>query len=140
MTGNSYNIYSMLAMVLLVGLPTKNGILLIDRANQMRRQGMALKEALLDAAGTRLRPILMTAASTMAGVIPVALGIGVGSESRQPMAIAIAGGMFSATVLTLIVVPVIYSYLDGFTRLGLFGKIKKRLWVEENGETEGTSL
>jgi hydrophobic/amphiphilic exporter-1 (mainly G- bacteria), HAE1 family len=140
MTGNSYNIYSMLAMVLLVGLPTKNGILLIDRANQMRRQGMALKEALLEAAGTRLRPILMTAASTMAGVIPVALGIGVGSESRQPMAIAIAGGMFSATVLTLIVVPIIYSYLDGFTRLGLFGKIKKRLWVEENGETEGTSL
>lgn len=133
-THNSYNIYSMLAMVLLVGLPTKNGILLIDRTNQMRRQGVGLKDALLEAAGTRLRPIIMTAASTMAGVIPVALGIGVGSESRQPMALAIAGGMFSATLLTLLVVPVIYSYLDGFTRLGVFGRIRKRLWVEEENE------
>ena len=132
---NSFNLYSMLAMILLVGLPTKNGILLIDLTNQMRRKGMAIKEALIKAAGIRLRPILMTAASTMAGVIPVALGIGVGSESRQGMALAIAGGMLSSTILTLMVVPVIYSYLDSFTRLSFFSKIKGKLWVEEN-ETE----
>ncbi|MFH0812497.1 MAG: efflux RND transporter permease subunit [Pseudomonadota bacterium] len=131
LAGNTFNLFSMVAMVLLVGLPTKNGILLVDLTNQLRSKGMSLNEALVKAAGTRLRPILMTACSTMAGVIPVALGIGVGSESRQPLAIAIAGGMFSSTPLTLVVVPVIYSYLDGFTRLRIFSRIKKKLWVEE---------
>ncbi|MFH0812496.1 MAG: efflux RND transporter permease subunit [Pseudomonadota bacterium] len=131
-TGNTLNIFSMIALVLLVGLPAKNGILLVDRANQLRAQGTPLKEALVEAAGTRLRPILMTACSTMAGVIPVALGIGVGSESRQPMAIAIAGGMFSSTLLTLVVVPIIYSYLDDFTRLRIFSRIKRRVWVDED--------
>jgi HAE1 family hydrophobic/amphiphilic exporter-1 len=121
----------MLGMVLLVGLPAKNGILLVDRTNQLRSKGVPLKEALVQAAGTRLRPILMTACATMAGVIPVALGIGVGSESRQPMATAITGGMISATPLTLLVVPVIYSYLDGFTGLRVFSRIRKKLWVEE---------
>jgi len=131
-TGNTLNIFSMIALVLLVGLPAKNGILLVDRTNQLRKQGMPLKEALVEAAGTRLRPILMTAVSTMAGVIPVALGVGIGSESRQPLGIAIAGGMLSSTLLTLVVVPVIYSYLDEFTRIGLFSKIKKKVWVEED--------
>jgi hydrophobic/amphiphilic exporter-1 (mainly G- bacteria), HAE1 family len=131
-TGNTLNIFSMIALVLLVGLPAKNGILLVDRTNQLRKQGMPLKEALVEAAGTRLRPILMTAVATMAGVIPVALGIGIGSESRQPLGIAITGGMISSTVLTLVVVPVIYTYLDEFTRLGLFSKIKKKVWVQDD--------
>ncbi len=131
LTGNTFNLYSMMAMVLLVGLPAKNGILLIDLTNQLRSGGTPRDKSLVEAAGTRLRPILMTAFSTVAGVIPVALGIGVGSESRQPMGLAIAGGILSSTVLTLLVVPVIYSYLDEFTKLSLFAKIKKRLWVEE---------
>jgi len=130
-TGNTFNIFSMMALVLLVGLPAKNGILLVDLTNRLRSQGSSLNEALLEAASTRLRPILMTAISTIVGVIPVALGIGVGSESRQPMAIAITGGMLSSTGLTLVVVPVIYSYLDGFTKLKLFARVKKKLWVEE---------
>ncbi|MBN2468457.1 MAG: efflux RND transporter permease subunit [Deltaproteobacteria bacterium] len=131
-TGNTFNLLSMLALVLLVGLPTKNGILLVDLTNQLRRRGLPLKDALVEAAGIRLRPILMTAVSTMAGVIPVALGIGIGSEARQPMAIAIAGGMFSSTPLTLLVLPIVYSYLDDISRLKFFAKIKKRLWAEDD--------
>lgn len=130
-TGNSFNLFSMIAMVLLVGLPTKNGILLVDRTNQLRNQGLALNEAIVEAAGTRLRPILMTAVSTMAGVIPVALGLGVGAESRQAMGVAIAGGMISSTILTLMVVPIIYSFLDGFTRLRVFTSLKKKIWVQD---------
>ncbi len=138
-TGNTFNLFSMLAMVLLVGLPTKNGILLVELTNQRRRQGYSLNDAIIEAAGIRLRPILMTAVSTMAGVIPVALGIGIGAESRQPMAIAIAGGMLSSTVLTLMVVPIVYSYLDGFTRLRIFAFLRKKLWVEEREDANSLS-
>jgi len=129
--GNTLNLYSMIGLVLLVGLAAKNGILLIDYANQLRRAGMALDEALIEAGATRLRPILMTAISTIAGVLPVVLGLGEGSESRQPMAVAIAGGLFSSTLLTVAVVPVIYSYLDQFGRWQGFEKLKGWLMVRE---------
>lgn len=129
--GNTLNLYSMIGLVLLIGLAAKNGILLIDYANQLRRSGVGLDEALVEAGATRLRPILMTAISTIAGVLPVALGIGEGSESRQPMAVAISGGLFSSTVLTLAVVPVIYSYLDQFSRWRGFGKFKGWLMARE---------
>ena len=129
--GNTLNLYSMIGLVLLVGLAAKNGILLIDYANQLRHSGMTLDEALVEAGATRLRPILMTAISTIAGVLPVALGIGEGSESRQPMAVAIAGGLFSSTLLTVAVVPVIYCYLDQFGRWHGFEKFKGWLMVRE---------
>ena len=129
--GNTLNLYSMIGLVLLVGLATKNGILLIDYANQLRRRGMTVDQALVEAGATRLRPILMTAISTIAGVLPVALGLGEGSESRQPMAVAICGGLLSSTVLTLAVVPVIYSYLDQFGRWHVFEKLKKWLIARE---------
>ena len=129
--GNTLNLYSMIGLVLLVGLAAKNGILLIDYANHRRRSGMALDEALVEAGATRLRPILMTAISTIAGVLPVALGIGEGSESRQPMAVAISGGLFSSTLLTLAVVPVIYSYLDQLSRWKVFERFKGWLMVRE---------
>jgi len=129
--GNTLNLYSMIGLVLLVGLAAKNGILLIDYANQLRRAGTPLNEALVEAGATRLRPILMTAISTIAGVLPVALGIGEGSESRQPMAVAIAGGLFSSTILTVAVVPVIYSYLDQFSRWHGFERLKGWLLVRE---------
>jgi HAE1 family hydrophobic/amphiphilic exporter-1 len=138
-TGNTLNLFSMIGLILLVGLPAKNGILLVDRTNQLRKQGLPLKEALIEAGSTRLRPILMTAISTMAGVIPVALGFGIGSESRQPIGLAIAGGMLSSTLLTLVVVPVIYSYLDRFTHINFFSKIKKRVWAEEEKPQENPS-
>ncbi len=116
--GNTFNLFSMIGLILLVGLATKNGILLIDFTNQLRARGLGVAEALTEAGATRLRPILMTAVSTVAGVLPVALGVGVGSESRQPLAVAVAGGMLSATFLTLAVVPVVYSYLDQLAHCG----------------------
>ncbi|MBE0597992.1 MAG: efflux RND transporter permease subunit [Desulfuromonadales bacterium] len=137
--GNTLNLFSMIGLVLLIGLATKNGILLIDYTNQLRQRGLPLNEALVEAGATRLRPILMTAISTVAGVLPVALGLGEGSESRQPMAVAIAGGMLSSTFLTLAVTPVIYSYLDQFSRWHLFTRVKGWLMArdEERSETKG---
>lgn len=132
--GNTLNLYSMIGLVLLIGLAAKNGILLIDYTNQLRRSGLGLDQALVEAGATRLRPILMTAISTIAGVLPVVLGFGEGSESRQPMAVAISGGLFSSTLLTLAVVPVIYSYLDQFSRWGGFKKFKGWLLVRESVE------
>jgi HAE1 family hydrophobic/amphiphilic exporter-1 len=129
--GNTLNLYSMIGLVLLIGLAAKNGILLIDYTNQLRHTGLPLDAALVEAGATRLRPILMTAISTIAGVIPVVLGLGEGSESRQPMAVAIAGGLFSSTLLTLAVVPVIYSYLDQFSRWSGFNRFKGWLLVRE---------
>ena len=129
--GNSFNLFSMIALIMLVGLATKNGILLIDYTRQLREKGMDAHEALIEAGATRLRPILMTAVSTIGGVLPVVLALGVGSESRQPMAVAIAGGMVSSTVLTLLVVPVVYSYLDQFTNWKLIQWIQHRFMAPD---------
>ena len=130
--GNSFNLFSMIGLILLVGLATKNGILLIDYTRQLRlEKGMGAHEALIEAGATRLRPILMTAVSTIGGVLPVVLALGVGSESRQPMAVAIAGGMVSSTVLTLLVVPVVYSYLDQFTNWKLIQWIQHRFMAPD---------
>jgi len=110
--GKTLNIFSMIGMIMLMGLVTKNAILLVDYTNLLRRRGMARQEAQLRAGPVRLRPILMTACSTIAGMLPVAIGLGSGAETRSPMGIAIVGGMLTSTVLTLIVVPVVYSLLD----------------------------
>jgi len=134
--GNTFNLFSMIALILLVGLATKNGILLIDYTNQLRAQGRSTQEALVEAGATRLRPILMTAISTIAGVIPVALGLGVGSESRQPLAVAIAGGMISSTFLTLGVVPVAYSYLDQLAHCRLVVWVQKKVMAVQPGAAE----
>ena len=110
--GHSLNIFSMIGIILLLGLVTKNSILLVDYANQLRRGGADMVEAMRTAAPVRMRPVLMTAISMIFGVLPAALGIGPGSETRAPMAIATAMGMFSSTLLTLLVVPVFYLLLD----------------------------
>jgi HAE1 family hydrophobic/amphiphilic exporter-1 len=111
-TGSTLNIFSLIGILLLFGLVTKNSILLVDYANQLRREGMDKVEAMRTAAPVRMRPVLMTALSMIFGVLPAAIGIGPGSESRAPMAIATAAGMFSSTFLTLIVVPVFYLVFD----------------------------
>jgi HAE1 family hydrophobic/amphiphilic exporter-1 len=112
-TGLTLNIYSMIGMVMLMGLVTKNAILLVDYTNLLRReQGMEKNEALLMAGPVRLRPILMTAFSTIAGMIPIAIGLGAGSETRQPLGACVIGGMLTSTLLTLVVIPVVYSLLD----------------------------
>jgi HAE1 family hydrophobic/amphiphilic exporter-1 len=126
LTGNAFDLFGMIGLVLLVGMVTKNSILLIEFTNQKRAQGQEITQALIEAGSIRLRPILMTAISTIAGILPVALGLGIGSERRQPMALVVAGGMLSSTVLTLIVIPVIYVYLDKFANLSVFNFIKRK--------------
>lgn len=110
--GHTLNLFSMIGIILLFGLVTKNSILLVDYANQLRGQGMDKVEAMRTAAPVRMRPVLMTALSMIFGVLPAAIGLGPGAESRAPMAVATAMGMFSSTVLTLLVVPVIYLAVD----------------------------
>jgi HAE1 family hydrophobic/amphiphilic exporter-1 len=110
---HTLNLFSMIGILLLFGLVTKNSILLVDYANQLRReQGMDKVTAMRTAAPVRLRPVLMTAVSMIFGVLPAALGIGPGAETRAPMAVAAATGMFSSMLLTLAVVPVFYILFD----------------------------
>ncbi len=107
------NIFSMIGVIMLMGLVTKNAILLVDFANQARRdQGMSTHNALVQAGRLRLRPILMTAISTIFGMLPIAIGLGEGAESRAPMAVAVIGGLTTSTFLTLLVIPVVYSLFD----------------------------
>ncbi len=107
-------IYALIGIVLLLGIVTKNSILLVDYTIINMQEGKTLRQALIEAGVSRLRPILMTSLATIAGTLPLALGIGVGSEVRQPMGIAIMGGFTTSTLLTLVVVPVIFSYIDNF--------------------------
>ena len=111
-TGKTLNIFSFIGIIMLMGIVTKNGILLVDFANQQRRKGMDKVQAMLTAGPIRLRPILMTASAVVIGVVPVALAMSEGGETRAPMAIAVIGGMVSSTFLTLLVVPVVYLMLD----------------------------
>jgi hydrophobe/amphiphile efflux-1 (HAE1) family protein len=111
-TGTTLNIFSMIGFIMLMGLVTKNAILLVDFANRSRRGGASLREALLQAGQVRLRPILMTTAAMIGGMFPLALGLGEGGETQAPMGRAIIGGVITSTLLTLVVVPVLYTYLD----------------------------
>jgi len=112
LTGNSLNIYSMIGLVLLVGLVAKNSILLVDLTNQMREQGMAIDAALKAACPIRMRPVLMTSATIILALSPAALGLGAGSDTNGPLAVAVIGGLVSSTLLTLVVVPSVYSLVE----------------------------
>ncbi len=114
LTGTTLNILSMIGFVMLMGLVTKNAILLVDFANRSRRAGASLHDALLRAGQVRLRPILMTTAAMLGGMTPLALGLGEGGETQAPMGRAIMGGVITSTLLTLVVVPVLYTYLDAW--------------------------
>ena len=108
------NLFSQIGLVLLIGLVTKNSILLVEFANQQRAEGVNPHDAMLQAGIVRLRPILMTAFSTIAGILPIAIGFGAGAESRRPMGVAVVGGMLTSTFLTLIVIPVVYTLFTDF--------------------------
>ncbi|MCK5377306.1 MAG: efflux RND transporter permease subunit, partial [Acidobacteria bacterium] len=114
LTNYTINIMSVIGVILLFGLVTKNSILLVDLTIQKQETGLDCEAALREACPIRLRPILMTAVSMIFGVLPVALALGEGAEARAPMAVATAGGMITSTLLTLFVVPVVYTYLDRF--------------------------
>jgi hydrophobe/amphiphile efflux-1 (HAE1) family protein len=118
--GFSLNIYSGIGILLLMGLVKKNSIILVDYANQARTKGLDAVAAMVEAGGIRLRPILMTSVATMAAAVPVAAGLGAGSEVRQPMAVAILGGVALSTLLSLVVVPAFYVVVD-------------RLWMRARG-------
>jgi multidrug efflux pump len=109
------NIYSQVGLIMLIGLVTKNAILIVEYANQRRARGESIDTAVLNAARIRLRPILMTTLSTVFGVLPIALGLGAGAESRKPLGVAVVGGTVFSMLLTLVVVPVAYSLLARFT-------------------------
>ena len=112
LAGATINLYSQIGMILLVGLVTKNSILLVDYANQLRAKGMDVVEAMLEAGRIRLRPILMTSVATIMGAIPIALGSGAGATARRPLGYAIVGGIAFSTVLTLFVVPVVWMLAE----------------------------
>ncbi|MEI7812274.1 MAG: efflux RND transporter permease subunit [Ignavibacteria bacterium] len=107
------NIFSEIGQIMLIGLVTKNGILIVEFANQRKKQGLTVIEAVKEASVSRLRPILMTSLATILGALPIALALGAGSQSRVSMGIAVIGGLIFSTVLTLFVIPAIYSYLSG---------------------------
>jgi hydrophobic/amphiphilic exporter-1 (mainly G- bacteria), HAE1 family len=112
-TGDTLNIMSMIGLIMLMGLVTKNAILLVDFTNHLRAEGLDRNAALIKAGSTRLRPIVMTTLAMIFGMLPLAFAIGAGAEMRAPMARAVIGGLITSTLLTLIVVPVVYTYLDG---------------------------
>jgi len=112
LAGSTINLYSQIGMILLIGLVTKNSILLVEYANQLKERGLATVEAVREAGRIRLRPILMTSVSTVMGAVPVALGLGAGSSSRRPLGYSIVGGVLLSTLLTLFLVPVVYVVFD----------------------------
>jgi multidrug efflux pump subunit AcrB len=114
-TGTTLNMLSMIGMILLMGLVTKNAILLVDFANQGMREGMGLRQALMESGQIRLRPILMTTLAMIFGMLPMAIGAGSGGSINAPMARAVIGGVITSTLLTLVVVPVLYTYLHAFS-------------------------
>lgn len=124
------NIFSEIGIIMLVGLVTKNGILIVEFANQRRDAGMEIIEAVKDAAASRIRPILMTSLATILGILPIALALGAGAESRVSMGIAVVGGMILSTGMTLFVIPVIYTLLTSKTRV----QIKEKEYDNNPGE------
>ena len=102
----------MIGLVLLIGLVAKNSILLVDLTNQRRLQGLAVDAALIDACPVRMRPVLMTSLTIILALLPAAIGVGTGAETNGPLAVAVIGGMISSTLLTLVVVPAVYSLVE----------------------------
>lgn len=128
-TGNTFNIISMIGLVMLDGLAAKSGTLLIDYTNTLMKRGLALREALLEAGTTRLRPIVMTASTMIGGMLPTALALAEGSEIRKSMAIVIIGGLVTTTLLTPILIPVAYTLLEDF-----------RVWFRKKWQEIKTAL
>jgi HAE1 family hydrophobic/amphiphilic exporter-1 len=116
LTGRSFGLTAFIGLLLLVGIVVKNGILLIDYTNLLRERGRSRDEAVLEASPTRLRPILMTSLATGFGMLPLALGLGEGSETQAPLATTVVGGLTTSTLLTLFVVPVVYTLFDDLAR------------------------
>ena len=114
--GGTVNIFSQVGMILLIGIMAKNGILIVEFANQLREEGKPLAEAAREGAVTRLRPVMMTTIATVLGAVPLAIASGAGAESRRAIGAVIVGGLSGAFVLTLLITPVIYVLIEGLRR------------------------
>jgi len=112
LTHTSINVMVLIGSVVLAGIVVNNGIVLVDYTRRLQRQGLSKEQALIQAGQVRMRPILMTALTTVLGLLPMAMGFGPGAEMRAPLALTLIGGLTSATVLTLVVLPVVYATLD----------------------------
>jgi multidrug efflux pump len=133
LTGGTLNIYSQVGLIALVGLAAKNGILIVEFSNQLRDEGMAFDEALIEASRVRLRPILMTGITTVAGAVPLMLSFGAGAETRVVIGVVVMAGVSVATIMTLFVVPVAYSMIA--RRTGSPGDVQRRLDKELEGKS-----
>jgi HAE1 family hydrophobic/amphiphilic exporter-1 len=114
LTGKTLSVVSFVGLIILAGIVVNNGIVLIDYVNQLRREGMEVREALIEGGATRIRPILITAGTTIVGMLPMAISHSEGSELRGPMALTVIGGLLTSTVLTLYILPIVYQYIDRF--------------------------
>jgi multidrug efflux pump len=115
-TGQTLNIFSQIGMILLIGLMAKNGILVVEFANQLRDRGLSIFDAALEASVVRLRPILMTSIATVLGAVPLAMATGAGAESRMALGVVIVGGITLSTIVTLFAIPALYVMLARFTK------------------------
>src|SRR5919202_4856658 len=129
LTGNTFNLFSMIGIIMLMGLVAKNAILLVDYTNTLRTRGLARNAAVMEAGPTRLRPIVMTTCTGVFSIIPLALQMEEGAESRAPMAVVLIGGVITSTLLTLVLVPVMYTYLDDLGRLPALARARVPGWL-----------
>jgi len=137
LAGSTLNIYSQLGLIMLIGLAAKNGILIVEFANQLRDEGKSVRDALMDASKTRLRPIMMTGLSTAMGAVPLMMAAGAGSASRQTIGVTVFSGVIVATFFTLFIVPVFYDMLAKFTKSP--GHIAGQLADFEDKEGKGVA-
>ena len=132
LTGTTLSVNSFIGVVILAGVVVNNGILLVDYTNQLRAKGMEIREAVLHAGATRLRPVLMTATTTILGVLPMYIVVGSGAELRRPLAVTLGFGLLFGTALTLIVLPLVYMLMDRVgARIG--GRLRGLVRGEEAG-------
>jgi hydrophobic/amphiphilic exporter-1 (mainly G- bacteria), HAE1 family len=129
-TGKTLNMMSLIGLIMLDGLASKNGTLLIDYTNTLIKRGNTLKDALIESGTTRLRPIIMTSATMIVGMLPAALSIGEGSELKSSMAVVVIGGMIASTILTPIILPVVYTLMDDLKQ-HIFKNRKKKSEIQE---------
>jgi multidrug efflux pump len=137
------NIFSQIGIIMLIGLVTKNGILIVEFANQLREKGLSVKEAALKSATMRMRPIIMTTLATVFGAMPIALALGSAGQSRMSMGIVVMGGLLFSLALTLYIIPVMYTYLSShknYDRMKKIDLIVHETEVEELEELEAISV
>jgi HAE1 family hydrophobic/amphiphilic exporter-1 len=127
-TGASLDLFSMIGCIMLLGVATKNSILLVDYTNQKIQEGKTVRDSIIEAGKARLRPILMTSFALIAGMIPLAIGLSEASKQRTSMGIAVIGGLISSTLLTLVVIPAAYTYIERYRVWS--GKVMKKIFID----------